>query len=299
MTTNKDESSRSRTTASKVLFAAMKILREAGGELPGREVINQIEKSTDLTPWERETLAKSGYIRWQSILHFFTIDAIKAGFLRKKKGTWYLTPEGDKAVELGGKGFFDKAREGYRKWREENPKQTDETVEPKTNNEIAAVALSKVEEDALEGFREYVNKKNPYEFQDLVAALMRGMGYHVPVVASPGKDGGVDIVAYQDPLGTKAPRLKIQVKHRPETSAPVQEIRQLMGLLTDSDVGIFVSTGGFTSDAKSGIRNAKAHVELIDFERFISLWQENYSKLPDEDKKLLPMQPIFFLAPEE
>ena len=41
----------------------------------------------------------------------------------------------------------------------------------------------------------------PYQFQDLVAALLRAMGYHVAWVAPPGKDGGTDIVAYTDPLG--------------------------------------------------------------------------------------------------
>jgi hypothetical protein len=31
---------------------------------------------------------------------------------------------------------------------------------------------------------------HPYEFQDLVAELLRGMSYHVPHVAAPGPDGG-------------------------------------------------------------------------------------------------------------
>ncbi len=70
-------------------------------------------------------------------------------------------------------------------------------------------------------------------------------------------------------------------------------------LLKAGDVGVFVSTGGFTPDAKALIRNAPTHVELIDFERFIALWKENYSKLSDEDKNLLPLQPIYFLSPQQ
>jgi restriction system protein len=38
---------------------------------------------------------------------------------------------------------------------------------------------------------------------------------------------------------------------------------------------------------------------LIDFERFISLWQEFYQKLTDEDKAKLPLRAVYFLAPEE
>jgi restriction system protein len=71
-----------------------------------------------------------------------------------------------------------------------------------------------------------------------------------------------------------------------------------MGLLqNDNDVGMFVSSAGFTSDAKTTARGSHVHVELIDLERFIALWQEFYLKLTDEDKALLPLVPIYFYAP--
>jgi restriction system protein len=109
----------------------------------------------------------------------------------------------------------------------------------------------------------------------------------------------VDIVAYRDPLGTESPRIKAQIKHR-ESSATVQEVRQLMGLLQkEGDVGIFVSTGGFTPDGRNAARSSHVHVELIDLNRFISLWQDFYDKLKEEDKSLLPLRPIYFLAQTE
>jgi len=73
-----------------------------------------------------------------------------------------------------------------------------------------------------------------------------------------------------------------------------------MGLLQkEGDVGLFVSTGGFTPDAKATARNSHVHVELVDLSRVITLWQEFYEKLPDADKALLPMTPIYFLAKTE
>ena len=123
------------------------------------------------------------------------------------------------------------------------------------------------------------------------------MGYYTPFVAPQGKDGGVDVIAYRDPLGAVSPRIKVQIKHR-ESPASVQEVRQLIGLLQKGgDVGMFVSSGGFTSDAKSTARGSHVHVELIDLDRFISMWQEFYEKLTDEDKSLLPLRPLFFYAP--
>lgn len=53
----------------------------------------------ELTAWEQERYEKTGYIRWQSILHFYTIDCTKAGYLRKQKGVWYLTEEEIKIIE--------------------------------------------------------------------------------------------------------------------------------------------------------------------------------------------------------
>ena len=98
---------------------------------------------------------------------------------------------------------------------------------------------------------------------------------------------------------SEIPRIKVQIKHR-ESAATVQEVRQLMGLLhKEGDVGLFVSTGGFTAEAKSTARGSHVHVELIELSRFIVLWQEFYGKLPDVDKALLPMTPIYFWAKPE
>jgi restriction system protein len=117
--------------AAKVIFAALQILKNKGGEAPGREVLAEVEKLVPLDDWARATYEKSGYVRWQSILHFFSIDCIKAGFLVKKKGVWYLTPEGENALQLGDVGLLNAATAAYRKWREENQPSAskDEEVE--------------------------------------------------------------------------------------------------------------------------------------------------------------------------
>lgn len=291
--------SKSRALAAKVIYAAFQILKENGGELNGREVIAQVGEKIELDEWAKSKYEKSGYIRWQSILHFFSIDCIKAGFLVKKKGVWYLTKEGEAAIELGEVGLLNAATEAYRIWKKE--KEVEEIdggdLEESSSDKEQEATIDEIEQIALEGLKNHIKSKNPYEFQDLAAALLRGMGYYTPFVAPTGKDGGVDIIAYRDPLGTVSPRIKVQVKHR-DQSASVHEIRQLMGLLQkDGDVGIFISSGGFTPDSKTTARSSHVHVELIDLPRFIELWQEFYGKLSDEDKSMLPLTPIFFYAP--
>lgn len=294
--------SKSRALAVNVIYAALTILKEKGGELSGREVIEEVGKRVELDEWAKARYEKTGYIRWQSILHFFSVDCVKAGFLVKKKGVWFLTPEGETALKLGDVKLLETATKKYAEWSKLKNQAEPESDDPEAPGGASSerereMTVDEIEQLAMDGIRKFIYEKNPYEFQDLAAALLRAMGYFTPFVAPRGKDGGVDVVAYRDPLGTQTPRIKIQIKHK-GAHTPVQDVRQLMGLLQkDGDVGIFFSTGGFSPDAKSTARNSHVHVELIDLERFIVLWQEFYDKLTDEDKGMLPLLPIYFIAP--
>src|SRR3989304_1834154 len=246
------EPSPSRALAAKVTHAALSILRDNGKEMPIRTLLAKVEKAVKLDDWAQERYEKSGYVRWESILHFYSIGCVKAGQLVKKKGVWYLTPEGEEALKLGPEKLLEQIDTSYEKWREEHPKVQEPEVEEEAPSQV--VSYDDVEQRAIEGLQQYINSKNAYEFQDLVAALLRGMGYHTPFVAPKGRDGGVDIVAYRDPLGTESPRIQVQIKHR-QSAATVQEVRQLMGLLQkEGDVGIFVSTAGFTPDGRKNSR---------------------------------------------
>ena len=298
----------SKQTASKSIFAAFEILKSAGGQLPGKDVINKLRETIDLTEWEKQIYEKTGYVRWESIFHFYTIDCIKAGYLRKNKGVWYLTDEGDKAISYGAIKLLDSATKVYKQWAIQNKQQkTDiikgspETIEIEQNpNQEQKANLDIVEEQAIAGIKEFIKAKNPYEFQDLVAALLRAMKYHTPFISPKGKDGGLDIVAYNDPLGATAPRLKVQIKHRPDSSVPVDDIRSLTGLLNkDGDIGLFVTSGYFTSESERSARESHRHIRLIDIDTFISLWQEFYPAMTDEDKNRLPLQSIYFLGSNE
>ena len=119
-------------------------------------------------------------------------------------------------------------------WKKEQPEeeQEEEAVE-------AASALEEAEESAWGEIRDYLATMPPYDFQQLVAALLRAMRYHVLWVAPPGPDRGIDIIAHSDPLGTAKPRIKVQVKRQAETKISVDGLRAFMAVLADDDVGIF------------------------------------------------------------
>ena len=107
---------KSKQTGIKVIYESFRILREAGGELAGREVREQLRSHLSFSEWEMEVFAKTGYLRWEAIFSFYSVDSVKAGFLRKNKGTWYLTAEGERAMQLGAVRLFEAASTAYRQW---------------------------------------------------------------------------------------------------------------------------------------------------------------------------------------
>jgi len=298
------EKSKSKIIAEKTIYATFKILKKNGGELRGKDVVDRIRETIEFNDYEKHRYEKTGYIRWESILHFYTIDCMKAGFLRKNKGLWILTKEGEEAIKLGSEKLLTKATKIYREWdakrkKEDNSKEDeDELPEILTDKRQAQQAIiDQLEESAITGIRNFILLKNPYEFQDLVAALLNSMGYYISDVAKRGPDGGIDIIAYNDPLGTTQPRIIVQVKHRPNSSISSDEIQKLAGTLKrTSDVGIFVTSGNFSKPAEKEARNSREHIELIGFDRLVSLWTEYYIKLDDEQKNMLPLHPIYFLG---
>ena len=302
------EQSKSQKLATRVIFETLKVLKENGGSLKGYEVINLLRDRLTFNEWESERYEKTGYIRWESILHFFTIDLIKAGFLQKNKGTWTLTPEGEEALKSSPEKLFDASRKAYRDWtsqkKPDDKKQAEAPIdnsEPEISFEQQQKALlDQYEEKAYEGLRNFVLTKNPYEFQDLVAGLLATMGYFISHNAPRGRDGGIDIIAYTDPLGTKPPRIIVQVKHRPDSKVPSDDVQRLIGTMKrESDVGIFVTSGEFSQPAIIEARLSGKHVELIDFDRIIELWTKYYDKMNDEQKNMLPLHPIYFLGSNE
>lgn len=79
----------------------------------------------------------------------------------------------------------------------------------------------------------------------------------------------------------------------------VDGLRAFMAVLSDEDVGLFVSTGGFTRDALAEARTQETQrITLIDMSRLFALWVEHYPKLDDAAKRHLPLKPVYFLSPD-
>lgn len=275
------------------------VLADHRDGLRARDVLKEVDLRLGPTSFEEETYEGSDTRRFEKSIRFVTINAVKAGWMVKDAGIWTPTESGLEArVKITDpEEFVLEAQRLYKQWADEQPSK-DDADEAEVEQEIAdsSVTLEQAEEASWEEVREALYGIDPYDFQDLVAGLFRGMGYFVEWVAGPGKDRGVDVLALTDPLGTKGPRVKVQVKReQSKTSAPT--LRAFFSVLHADDIGVFVNLGGFTSDAMVEARSETRRIRLIDATQFFTLWVEHYDDVPDEDRRRLPIRRVAFLLP--
>jgi restriction system protein len=130
------------------------------------------------------------------------------------------------------------------------------------------------------------------EMQELVAGLLRAMGYKTRISPS-GSDRGKDIVASPDGLGFEDPRIVVEVKHRSATmGAP--EVRSFLGGRHAHDKGLYVSTGGFTREARYEAERAAIPLTLMDLDDFVHSLLEHYEKLDVVMQRLIPLRKIYW-----
>lgn len=169
----------------------------------------------------------------------------------------------------------------------------------------SAPEIVDVEDDAEETKEDTINRSRELikdriialdaeELEQLVASIFRGMGFRARV--SPrGPDRGVDVLASPDGLGLQEPRIKAEVKHR-SGSMGSQQIRSFIGALRPGDRGVYVSTGGFSREARYEAERANIPVTLVDIEELASLVVDYYEDFDLAGKALIPLVRLYWPA---
>lgn len=135
-------------------------------------------------------------------------------------------------------------------------------------------------------------KLDPFQLQDLVAGILRAMGYRTKV-SPPGPDGGVDIKASPDGLDLSDPRIFVQVKHTKATiGAPA--VHSFLGGRSNNDRCLYVSTGGFSKDAKSAGMHTPIPLTLIGMPELRELLTSHYENLDPETRALVPLKKVYW-----
>lgn len=272
-----------------LLRSVFELLWNQPDGLPSREILALIPEVTPLTQYERGYLPSTSIPRYERIIRLATIPLVRAGWLIKNnKGRWYITEEGRQACRK-----FTNAQELY--------KEALRTYEERRLSAPAVImTVEEAEEKAWEQIQRFIQESKSDEFHRLVADLLQAMGYYVTWIAPPGKDRGqIDIIAHVDPIGAKSPRIIVQVKHKGQ-AITIEGLKTFLSVLGANDFGLFVSTGGFTGDARDEARKEVfSRVTILDLEMLFDLWIKHYEELGQQGRGRLPLKPVFFLSPSD
>ncbi|HXS53910.1 MAG TPA: restriction endonuclease [Usitatibacter sp.] len=153
--------------------------------------------------------------------------------------------------------------------------------------------LEDVTARALEFIKDRLSKLDWEDMQRLVAGLLRAMGYKTRISPA-GADRGRDIIASPDGFGFENPRIVVEVKHRPSSTMGSQEIRSFLGGRHRDDKGLYVSTGGFSKDAKYEADRATIPLTLMDADDLVHAIVEYYDRMDIETQALLPLRKVYW-----
>lgn len=173
-----------------------------------------------------------------------------------------------------------------------NGESIEEEEDDESENEDVSILMDEIEDKSKEFIKDMVNSLDAYEMQDLVAALLRAMGYKT-IVSPPGPDRGKDIIASPDGLGLEDPVIVVEVKHRNNPMSS-QHIRSFKGALKKTNKGIYVSTGGFSTDAKYEAERSEIPIILMDLDSLVKFIMQYYDNFDGDGRSLLPLKKIYW-----
>nr|WP_321870966.1 restriction endonuclease [Paraburkholderia tropica] len=154
--------------------------------------------------------------------------------------------------------------------------------------------LAGLESLAVERIKDVVNSLDWAEMQELVAGILRAMGYKTQVSPA-GSDRGKDIIASPDGFGFEHPRIIVEVKHR-KGQMGTDKIRSFLGGRHPDDRGLYVSTGGFSKEAYYEADRASVPLTLWTSDHVVRALLDHYEATDAATKRLVPLKKTYVPA---
>jgi restriction system protein len=181
-------------------------------------------------------------------------------------------------------------------WEDLQPSKGDGNGTSASGNESEKPDFEEIkrsrEDEAHESLKDKLLDLDDRQMQDLMAAILRAMGFKTRV-SPPGPDRGVDVFASPDGLGLQEPRIKAEVKHRGGAMG-AQALRSFIGGLRPGDRGLYLSTGGFSKDAKYEADRSNIPIQLLDLDELAELIKQQYENFDTDGRALLPLTKIYW-----
>jgi restriction system protein len=162
------------------------------------------------------------------------------------------------------------------------------------NEEALGLITADTFEKAHEFIEDQIDALDWKQMQELVAGILRAMGYRT-TVSEPGPDRGVDVFASRDGLGLEEPRIFVEVKHRAK-QIDAKDVRAFVGGRRKGDKCLYVSTGGFSKDAYYEAERADVALTLVTLPKLRQLVLDFYEKLDAETRAMVPLRRLYWPA---
>jgi restriction system protein len=276
--------------------ALLELLRTAPDGLPAKDAVLAVKNKVELAPEEQGAFNASGTEKFPKLVRFATLPVARAGWMQKHDGVWTVTADGIKALEAhtDPEAFWKQALALYAAWKKEAA--VDAADEDASEKEVSeAVSVEDAEDEARTEILDYLGNMPPFDYQSACAKLVAALGHRVAWISPPGPDGGIDFVAYADPIGATGRRIKGQAK-RQQSKQDVDDVGAFLSKLKGDDVGVYIALGGFTKTAEALARADERRLILLDGPAFVRLWIEQYPRLDEEARGLLHLKPIWRLV---
>jgi len=272
------------------MLPIMKIAEDAREHLL-KDSIEAIADQFKLSPDERQQLLPSGSaFVINNRIGWARTYLTKAGLLSKpKRGFFQITPRGVDFLKNHPTGITTKMLREFDEFNDFNGKKPEKTEFSSRNEEVAE--STNTPQEAIEsGFfviksalgielLNLIKSISPSRFENIVVELLVKMGYggsfkEAASVVGKSGDAGIDGIIKEDKLGLDV--IYVQAK-KWEGVVGRPEIQKFAGALMGQKArkGIFITTSGFTSDAKNYVDNIDAKIILIDGTRLTELMIEN------------------------
>ncbi len=178
-------------------------------------------------------------------------------------------------------------------WRAATREEGEPSEDEVEADEEEKLLLEDLESRSIEFIKDRIVGLDWEEMQSLIAGALGALGYKARISAR-GPDRGVDIVASRDGFGFENPRIVVEVKHRTREQVGAPGIRSFVGGRHIDDKCLYVSTGGFSKEARYEADRANVRVTLLDLDDLAKMLVENYESLDGETRRLVPLRRIYW-----
>lgn len=251
------------------------------------EVSEKVANYLNLSERQKEEIISSGRPIYIDRTQWAMTYLKQAGALSNEvRSQWKITDRGLALIHEGNIITLDtlnqfpeylefKNRVGTR--RKQDGAQPDiRQLDSYTPTELIDAALTQLNQEMQQKLKDKLKSIDPYRFEHVCKDLLIAMGYggnseELSYVTRKSRDGGIDAVIKQDPLGINT--IYIQAK-RYQSEVREKDIRDFLGALAQkaTQTGVFITTGSFAPDATRAMKIAnQMNVVPIDGEKLAQL----------------------------